>query len=679
VRVAFFSPWPPAKSGIADYSAAVAEPLSRIAEVERFAEKPAKFDALRFDVCLYQLGNNPFHTFVYETAMEHPGVVVLHEANLHHLIADLTIRRGEWDAYLREVEINGGADAVAYAKRYVRTLERGPDYEIPMLRSILARSRGVIVHSNAVAREVRGQGFTGPIAVIPHGAWIVEQTDRMKYRARLGLGEQAPLIGTFGFLKPYKRIAESLRAFRRLVRVMPEARMILVGEAHPELPLSAMLRTLELSAHVRHIDYAPIEDFNGYIGACDIVLNLRYPTVGENSGTLMRALGMGKAVVVSDVGSFAEFPDEVCLKAPVDASEEEHLYEYMNLLCSRTEVRRGLGERAKAWVERECRWEVVAGRYAEFLSGGAAPWAAAASQAAGDVAADQSGRGPATGQEPAPQARGIGEDQGSEAQGAAEPEYIASWAPVEDGSRAYVETHITRLEKTLAITPHGTSSDRILEMGAYLQITPALKTRLGYGEVRGCYYGPKGRVNHREVTSENGEHFACDIDLFDAEKDCFPYPDGHFATVLCCELIEHLPSDPMHLMSEVNRILKPGGHLVLTTPNIASLRALAGILQGFHPMLFPAYIRPKESGETDARHAREYTAQEIKTLFENAGFEVTLLETGPFLEEPKPEFGWVEHLLDRYFLSREHRGDGTYCVGRKTGPIRDRYPGWLYS
>jgi len=81
-------------------------------------------------------------------------------------------------------------------------------------------------------------------------------------------------------------------------------------------------------------------------------------------------------------------------------------------------------------------------------------------------------------------------------------------------------------------------------MGAYLQITPALKTRLGYGEVRGCYYGPRGQTNHRSVTSENGEAFHCDIDLFDAEKDRFPYDDGYFTTVLCCELIEHLPPIP---------------------------------------------------------------------------------------------------------------------------------------
>ena len=216
-------------------------------------------------------------------------------------------------------------------------------------------------------------------------------------------------------------------------------------------------------------------------------------------------------------------------------------------------------------------------------------------------------------------------------------------------------------------------------MGAYLQITPALKTHLGYGEVRGCYYGPRGQTNHRSVTSENGEDFRCDIDLFDAEKDRFPYDDGYFSTVLCCELIEHLPSDPMHMMGEINRILKLGGTLVLTTPNIASARAVSAILQGFHPMLFPAYIRPSPSGETEARHNREYSPREVKDLMENSGFEVTALETGPFRDEPRPEYAWVEHLLERYILPKEHRGEGIYAVGRKLRGIRDRYPAWFYA
>src|SRR6476660_7335735 len=112
MRVAFFSPLPPAKSGIADYSAALLERLNTPTfVVETFTSRPAAFDASRYDVCVYQLGNNPYHGFVYEAALEHPGVVVMHEANLHHLVADLTINRNDWDGYVREVGRNHGSAA----------------------------------------------------------------------------------------------------------------------------------------------------------------------------------------------------------------------------------------------------------------------------------------------------------------------------------------------------------------------------------------------------------------------------------------------------------------------------------------------------------------------------------------------------------------------------------------
>jgi len=202
--------------------------------------------------------------------------------------------------------------------------------------------------------------------------------------------------------------------------------------------------------------------------------------------------------------------------------------------------------------------------------------------------------------------------------------------------------------------------------------------------VRGCYYGPAGQidhqVNHRNVTSTAGEPFQCTLELFDAEKDRFPYDDGYFSTVLCCELVEHLTEDPMHMMFEIHRILRPGGHLVLTTPNIGSLRAIAAILLGYHPGFFPAYIRPRVAGEEpEARHNREYSAREVVLLFHYAGFEMTLLETGPFREEPKPEHEWVKHMIARYEMPADLRGDGIYAVGRKAGPVRERYPAWLYQ
>jgi glycosyltransferase involved in cell wall biosynthesis/SAM-dependent methyltransferase len=659
IKVAFFSPLPPARSGIADYSAALLEELKKLVDVEVFASKPPAFNPKNFDVTLYQVGNNAYHDFCYETAMDHPGVVVVHEANLHHLIADITIKRGDWDAYMRAVEQEGSPADLAYADR-VRRLEVGPDYEgVPMLRQLLSRSKAAIVHSGCVESELRAAGFAGAVARIPHGAWIPE-ANRSDFRERLGLDEATPLIGIFGFLKPYKRIAESLRAFRRLVRVHPTAKMILVGDPHPELQLESMIRGLDLGLHARVLGFRPIEEFVGYVAACDIVLNLRYPTVGENSGTLMRALGLGKAVIVSEVGSFGELPESICLKAPVDASEEDHLFEYLNLLVSRPDMRKALGARAREWVETECTWPQVARRYADFLE------RIAANGAGSVVAKTESVELPVA---PAPSAPGV----------RVEPEYILSWAP-DKAAKGYIETHLTRFEKTLAITPPGGPADRILEMGAYLQITPALQTRLGYGEVRGCYYGPAGGVDRRSVQSLDGEEFKCTLELFNAEKDRFPYDDGYFSTVLCCELVEHLTEDPMHMMAEIHRILRPGGHLVLTTPNIASLRAISAILAGYHPGCFPAYIRPRVPGEEpEARHNREYTAREIVHLFYYAGFEMTLIETGPFRYEPKPEHEWVKHLLARYEMPQDLRDDGIYAVGRKSGPVRERYPAWLYQ
>jgi glycosyltransferase involved in cell wall biosynthesis/SAM-dependent methyltransferase len=660
LKVAYFSPLPPARSGIADYSAALLDELQRLVDVEVFSSQPPSFNPADFDVALYQVGNNVHHDFCYEMALHHPGVVVVHEANLHHLIADITIKRDDWDAYLEAAEHEGGPQALAYARR-VQELEVGPDYEgLPMLRRLLAGSKAAIVHSGCVEAELRDAGFSGPVARIPHGAWIPDAS-RSDFRDRLGIDETTPLIGIFGFLKPYKRIAESLRAFRRLARLNPAVKMILVGEPHPELQLQSLIQSLDLGSRVRVLGFRPIEEFVGYVAACDIILNLRYPTVGENSGTLMRALGLGKAVIVSEVGSFAELPEAICLKAPVDATEEDHLFEYLNLLVSRPELRKQLGARARQWVETECTWPHVAQRYAEFLEH-------VAHNGAPDFSAPVKNTPP---ESPPAQAVRV------------EPEYVLSWAP-DEAAQGYIETHLSRFEKTLAITPPGGPEDRILEMGSYLQITPALKTRLGYGEVRGCYYGPAGQidhqVNHRNVTSIAGEPFQCTLELFDAEKDRFPYDDGYFSTVLCCELVEHLTEDPMHMMFEIHRILRPGGHLVLTTPNIGSLRAIAAILLGYHPGFFPAYIRPRVAGEEpEARHNREYSAREVVLLFHYAGFEMTLLETGPFRDEPKPEHEWVKHMIARYEMPADLRGDGIYAVGRKAGPVRERYPAWLYQ
>ena len=243
-------------------------------------------------------------------------------------------------------------------------------------------------------------------------------------------------------------------------------------------------------------------------------------------------------MIVSEVGSFQRTAGHVfASKRRWTATEEEHLFEYLNSLVSRPELRRALGRERARVGETECTWPKVAQRYAEFLERVANPGAGSSLSSEALQAASES------------------------ISARVEPEYILSWAP-DEAARGYIQTHLTRFEKTLSITPPGGPDDRILEMGSYLQITPALRTRLGYGEVRGCYYGPAGRIDRRVVRSSDGEQFHCAIELFNAEKDRFPYDDAYFSTVLCCELVEHLTEDPMHMMAEINRVLatrRPSG------------------------------------------------------------------------------------------------------------------------
>ncbi len=621
---------PPNPSGIADYSEALVHQLRTITHNVTVFSGPGAFDPEAFDAVIYHLGNNPHHDFVYQQAMKHPGFVVLHEANLHHLVTHLTITAGDWDAYVAEAEYNGGEAARLRAEE-ARSLTVGPDYAgLNMTRRVLENSKGVIVHSRFMEQEVRSANYWGPLAVIPHGAWI-EPVDGFVFRARLGVEPSAPLFGAFGYLKPYKRIAESLRAFRRLVKEVPEAKMILVGEPHSEFPVEQLIASLRLQSNVKVLGFTPIEDFAGYIAACDVVLNLRFPTVGESSGSLLRSFGLGRAVIVSDLGSFSEFPDDICLKTPVDSTEEEVLFGYMKMLATRPDLARSMGERAKQWVERECNWNKVAQQYAEFIK------------------------------PPFVQAK-----------------YILDWAQ-DESARNYIETHRTRLEKTLDVIPRGAPEKSILEMGSYLQITPALHTKLGYGFVRGCYYGRAGRIDHKDIYSAAGEHFTCEIDHFDAERDRFPYEDESFDTVVCGELIEHLFQDPMHMMGEINRILKPSGSVVLTTPNIASLRGVSAILQGYHPGFFHAYIKPNDEGDVDARHNREYTPGEIHRLLVDSGFEVELLETGNFSDGDLKRHAWAREIIRAAKQREDLRDDGIYAVGRKVSDVVERWPGWLYS
>jgi SAM-dependent methyltransferase len=246
---------------------------------------------------------------------------------------------------------------------------------------------------------------------------------------------------------------------------------------------------------------------------------------------------------------------------------------------------------------------------------------------------------------------------------------------LDDAGRLYTNIHLPRLVRTMTLVPMPSGVGRALELGTYLQMGAALHLLCGYPEVCAADFGPLGHSKRKGIVFPDGD-FHCTVDLFDVERDRFPYSDGHFSLVLCCEVLEHLVRDPMHMMFEIHRILIPGGTLLLTTPNCAGLTCLASLLEGRNnPQVYSHYSR---SQPDDPRHVREYTAYEIAALMAASGFETSQLLTERI--ESRDRAAWVHDLLQRNHLDTSLRGEQTYCLAVKSPDLpRDRYPTWLYE
>lgn len=381
MRLAYCSPLRPQASGVSDYSEELLPYLAHYFEITLVTAHTAPTNpalasfprieldtlperAVAFDAVLYHIGNAPLYETIYNNALRVPGIVVLHDLVLHHFRAWQTIDRGDGTRYFDALR-NAYGDAVA---AQARTNPAGINrFDYPLSEELVQHARGVIVHSAYAANFVRQVAPHVPVGIVPMGVPIENLLGEQNARTRLHLPPDAFVISAFGEIHPHKRITVALEAFADFFRAHANARLLLIGSESPNYDVTPLLQALHIEGAVTRVGFVPMETYQAYIAASDVCLNLRYPTAGETSASLLRLLAAGKTTFVTRTGAYAELPDSVCVKIEPDAHEKNLLVTYLEFFAAHPKARALLGANARAFVQENHTLERAAEGYFKFL------------------------------------------------------------------------------------------------------------------------------------------------------------------------------------------------------------------------------------------------------------------------------------------------------------------------
>ena len=235
----------------------------------------------------------------------------------------------------------------------------------------------------------------------------------------------------------------------------------------------------------------------------------------------------------------------------------------------------------------------------------------------------------------------------------------------------YLSTHKKRFIRTLEILLERDPSGLLLELGHSRILPIALQNLSPSLDIHSTIYSTTPFVSSLFVSLGEESREISTLYYTNFEENKFPAADETYDIILCTEVIEHMEQDPMFLFSEVNRLLKTNGLLLVTTPNIHSSRNITKMLSGADPYFYMQY---RSSGSRD-RHNYEYSVLTLSNVVSSAGFNVEKIWTEDTFEPPL-----LEHVnrLRSIGYALPEVGDNIFCVARKDGPVRDRYPSIIY-
>jgi glycosyltransferase involved in cell wall biosynthesis len=357
-----------------------------------------------YDLVIYQLGNAPCHDYMWAYLVRHPGLVVLHDGQLHHARGRMLLQRWQprINDYKHEFWFNHPDAHPDLAELGAGGLLGSLTYFWPMLRIVVETSRRVLVHNEWLAEQILQAHPNADVSVFDMG--VPPAAPRPDARERIfrrhAIADAAVVFTAFGRITPEKRIRQAVNALAALRDVIPNAHLLLAGETVEYYDMEHEARSLGVDRMVTIAGYIPDAEVDDYLAASDVCLCMRWPTSRETSASWIRCLAAGKPTIATDLVHTVDVPmfdprdwsvlasvgtgtDEKAKPAGVsiDIVDEHHSLKLaMRRLATDPTLRATLGSNARAiWAER-FRLEHMAAGYQNAIS-------LAAQSARGDVVA----------------------------------------------------------------------------------------------------------------------------------------------------------------------------------------------------------------------------------------------------------------------------------------------------
>jgi glycosyltransferase involved in cell wall biosynthesis len=404
LRVAFFTPLPPSPTGVADYSQTLLESLASLQtgwHIDAYTESDVTAVQKSFAVHpsgefsssspassalpVYQMGNSAHHDFIYPFVFKHPGVLVLHDLVLHHsrlasYIAspELTEYRRDLgneavraralarlDEYAAEVEAAYPGKGSKVAEVAIRTGGGRLLYAYPLYELLVRSSKMTLVHSLEARRQVEEACPESTIRRVRMGVEAPQLLSRVQARQKLGLGGGV-ILASFGLVTPEKRITTALQCVKRLLDEGSDITYLLVGGSVPHFDALEEAHRLGISDRVKLTGRVSDEDFWLYAFAADLCLNLRFPSAGETSATLLQLMAAGRAVMITDQAQGLELPDSVVARSSLEGDEDGLFCDVKDLL-RHSQRRRKIEESARQFATAEHSVDAMVKDYVSVL------------------------------------------------------------------------------------------------------------------------------------------------------------------------------------------------------------------------------------------------------------------------------------------------------------------------